>query len=190
MSFTHCLANGADRGGWFVLRQKTQVGGRSNRAVVARPMGCWALEGESKGDRENPESNGRGLITERDIYSRGRVFHVGWWSVSESTLDCLIDPRPDIHHHRRRTTTTTHVCVVVAMAHAPQGGFRFLLLQAAEKPNCFFLCRQRARARFWKPAGTALTHHEPSRASRARFRRCRVRDDRMAALSDIAVFES
>ena len=48
------------------LRQKTQVGGRSNRAIVARPMVCSALEDESRGDRENPESNGLGLITEFD----------------------------------------------------------------------------------------------------------------------------
>ena len=67
MSFTHCLANGADRGGWFVLRQKTQVGGRTNRAIVARPMVCSALEDESRGDRENPESNGLDLITERNF---------------------------------------------------------------------------------------------------------------------------
>ena len=64
MSLTHCLATGADSGGWYVLRQKTQVGGRSNRAIVARPTVFSAHEGESKGDRENPESNGLGLITE------------------------------------------------------------------------------------------------------------------------------
>ena len=37
-----------------LLRQKTQVGGRSSRAVVARPMACSALGGEPRGDRENP----------------------------------------------------------------------------------------------------------------------------------------
>ena len=33
-----------------LLRQKTQVGGRSSRAVVARPMACSALGGEPRGD--------------------------------------------------------------------------------------------------------------------------------------------
>ena len=48
-----------------LLRQKTQVGGRSSRAVVARPMVCSALGGESRGDRENPESNGLDLNTSK-----------------------------------------------------------------------------------------------------------------------------
>ena len=46
------------------LRHKTQVGGRSNRAILVRPMVCSALEDESRGNRENPESNGLDLITE------------------------------------------------------------------------------------------------------------------------------
>ena len=54
MSLTHCLVNGADSGGGFVLRRKTQVRGRSNRAIAARPMVCSALGGELRGDRENP----------------------------------------------------------------------------------------------------------------------------------------
>ena len=37
-----------------LLRQKTQVGGRSSRAVMARPMVCSALGGELRGDRESP----------------------------------------------------------------------------------------------------------------------------------------
>ena len=37
-----------------LLRQKTQVGSRSSRAVAARPMVCSALGGELRGDRENP----------------------------------------------------------------------------------------------------------------------------------------
>ena len=37
-----------------LLRRKTQVRGRSNRAIAARPIVCSALGGEPRGDRENP----------------------------------------------------------------------------------------------------------------------------------------
>ena len=52
----------AEEGLFCVERHKTQVRGRSNRAIAARPMVCSGHEGKSKGDRENPESNGLDLI--------------------------------------------------------------------------------------------------------------------------------
>ena len=58
LSLTHCLVNGADSGGWFVSRRKTQVRGRSNRAIAARRKVCLAHEGKLKRDRGDPESNG------------------------------------------------------------------------------------------------------------------------------------
>ena len=40
-----------------LLRQKTQVGGRSSRAVVARQMVCSELGGEPRGDRDRGSSS-------------------------------------------------------------------------------------------------------------------------------------
>ena len=57
LSLTHCLVNGADSGVRFVSRRKTQVRGRSNRAIAARRKVCSAPEGELKRDRGDPESN-------------------------------------------------------------------------------------------------------------------------------------
>ena len=68
MSVTHCLVNGADRGAGL-LRQKTQVGGRSSRAVVARPMVCSALGGEPRGDRENPRQQRCIIKYDREVKS-------------------------------------------------------------------------------------------------------------------------
>ena len=64
MSLTHCLVNGADSGGRFVLRRKTQVRGRSDRAIAARRKVCSAHENELKRGREDPENSSLDLITD------------------------------------------------------------------------------------------------------------------------------
>ena len=53
------------------MRRKTQVRGRSNRAIAARRKVSSAHEDELKRDWEDPESNGLDLITESVIVVDG-----------------------------------------------------------------------------------------------------------------------